>query len=601
VNRSLRKSLLSAFALLFYVGLSICTGCGPKQSAQPASTAKASSAPAPTPQGEESNRRQLLQSAINLLNSPEQFRDENQLDEQIFERLNQWQRAEGSASDDPTADDNQKSDTTGRKSDSLIDGLSPELQQLRVVKRLNSDRFNKDYDGTFLREAVILRDVADHIQPEKRDDLSVAQALFDWTVRNIQLQPQPGTDATPDEQWLARHLPLETVFFGRATPLQRAWVFMLLARQAGLDVVLLALPDARNADQPRPWVTALVDGNDLYLFDFTYGVPILGPGGKGVATLAQAAADDKILRQMDTGDRPYPRKSADLQKVTALLEASPGYLAPRLKDLESKLSGNDRIVLSFDPTSLAEKLRKLDHVDAVKLWTFPYETLQQRAKVSPDLMIAAQLERFPFSFNGDVETPSKKQSEQRSQEHQVEALRLARYLQLRGMFGSSDAERPDKMRGKELSEMMERGAKYYYLRALPRQAQIEDFARMQRQGEVLAPGRPVTKEFVDAYQTVRDDAAYWLGVVWLELGANKTAVDYLGRMTLEAYPNANSPWANGARYNLARAYEAMGKNADAIRLYEADRSPQRYGNKLRAERLKTAASEKSANGSESKK
>ena len=42
------------------------------------------------PASEDSNRRQLLQSALNLLDSPEQVEEEDQLDQQIVERLNQW-------------------------------------------------------------------------------------------------------------------------------------------------------------------------------------------------------------------------------------------------------------------------------------------------------------------------------------------------------------------------------------------------------------------------------------------------------------------------------------------------------------------------------
>ena len=49
---------------------------------------------------------------------------------------------------------------------------------------------------------------------------------------------------------------------------------------------------------------------------------------------------------------------------------------------------------------------------------------------------------------------------------------------------------------------------------------------------------------------------------------------------------SSNPWANGARYNLARCYEAISKLPEAIKLFEADRSPQRFGNRLRAERLK---------------
>jgi hypothetical protein len=585
--------------LLASIFVAASLGCGTKPSASTTpgtNTATSAAALPPTANDDSVYRRELLQSALNLLNSPEQFDSENERADQIVERLNQWRRAEKAelretndagqpATNEVIGEKNTEAKSAPEVA-SLIETLPPELQQLRVLRRLNNEAFDRTYDGLFLCEAIMLRDIANHIQPAKRDDLSIAEALFDWTVRNIQLQPQPGAEATPDELWLARHIPLESVFYGRATPLQRAWVFMLLARQAGLDVVLLAVDDPRNPDLPRPWVTALHSGDELYLFDFTYGLPIPGPNGVGVATLSQAAASDAVLRQMDTADRAYPRKAADLKKVTALIEASPGYLTPRIKDLESNLSGDDRVLLSFDPASLAEKLRKLNQIGNVKLWAFPYETLRLRLNSPDAVRRAAQLERFPFTFFAESE-PSSKKSDEQKRPDRVHALRLGRYLQLRGMYGNTEEERPSKFRGAELSETMERGAKYYLLRALPNREQLQEYARMQRQGEVFAPGQPVTKEFVDGYQTVRDDAAYWLGIIWLELGANQSAAQYLGAMTLDASPDG--PWTNGARFNLARAYEAMGKTEQAIKLYEADRSPQRYGSRLRAERLKAAS------------
>jgi hypothetical protein len=565
-----KLSLLIFTAVASIGAFLTCTGCGSNQSSSTKTGSQPTAASTETTKTDAAvNRRELLQSAVNLFNSQEQFTDENKLDEQIVERLNQWRHA------------NQSGDAKAAATpETLLETLPAELQKLRVLRLLDDPQYTqKGYDGPFIREAILLRDIKNHIQPSKLTDLSVAEALFDWTVRNIQLQAQPGADATPDELWLANHLPYDVVFFGRGTPLQRAWVFMLLARQAGLDVVLLALPDARNPDQPRPWVAALYSEGELYLFDFTYGLPIPGPGGKGIATLAQAAADDSILRQMDIPDRAYPRKAADLAKVTALIEASPGYLTSRIKELESKLSGNDRVVLSFNPSALVEKLRKVEHVGDVKLWALPYETLQQRLNVSQPVLQAAQLERFPFTIPAEPEPTSKKEDEPRRQERPIPALRLGRFLQLRGLYGNTDAERHGVPPGKELSEMMEHGAKYYYLRALPRQERLEELARMQRKGEV-------TQESLDVYQALRDDAAYWLGIVWLDLGAYKTATQYFGPLTLEASPNG--PWSNGARYNLAQAYELLGQNDEAIKLYEADRSPQRYGSRLKAERLKAA-------------
>ncbi len=363
---------------------------------------------------------------------------------------------------------------------------------------------------------------------------------------------------------------------------------MLLARQAGLDVVMLATPDAKSPDGMRPWIPALLSGGNLYLFDTMYGLPIPGPKGQGIATLAQAAADDSILRQMDIpGGRIYPKKASDLTKVIALIEASPGYLAGRMKLLESNLVGHNRLVLSVDPSALAEKLHGVKQVSEVKLWPLPYETLLARSSLPPAVERAAQLQRVPFAIPAEPEKPAANQSQDQRRQHPILPLRIGRLLQLRGMFGNIDAQRPQAQRGQELSEIVERGAKFYYLEAIPTQEQLANISLMQREGREIIPGRVLTKEFVDAYQRMRDDAAFWLGLISFEQGAYQTAAQYFGPMTLDAYPNG--PWTNGARYNLARCYEALGRLPEAIELYEADKSPQRYGDRLRADRLKSKA------------
>jgi TolA-binding protein len=130
----------------------------------------------------------------------------------------------------------------------------------------------------------------------------------------------------------------------------------------------------------------------------------------------------------------------------------------------------------------------------------------------------------------------------------------------------------------------QRGATTYYLLALPSSDQLSELIRDQQDKIAIAPGRFLSKEFVDAFQQKRDDAAFWLGVILLEQGDHRTAAQNFGPMTLDAYPDG--PWSNAARFLLAQCYEAEGKNTEAIKLYEADKTPQRYGNRLRAERLK---------------
>jgi hypothetical protein len=67
-------------------------------------------------------------------------------------------------------------------------------------------------------------------------------------------------------------------------------------------------------------------------------------------------------------------------------------------------------------------------------------------------------------------------------------------------------------------------------------------------------------------------------------GRFEVAAHWLSRPDLTA---AESPRAAGARYNLARTYEAQEKLAEAIELLQQDdSSPQQHGNRLRARGLK---------------
>jgi len=93
----------------------------------------------------------------------------------------------------------------------------------------------------------------------------------------------------------------------------------------------------------------------------------------------------------------------------------------------------------------------------------------------------------------------------------------------------------------------------------------------------LAPTRQLV------YRRAKGDASYWLGLLSYDRGKYEVAADWLEKRTLKATPKG--PWTAGAQYNLARTYEVLGKLAEAIELLEADDSPQRYGNLLRARRL----------------
>ena len=92
----------------------------------------------------------------------------------------------------------------------------------------------------------------------------------------------------------------------------------------------------------------------------------------------------------------------------------------------------------------------------------------------------------------------------------------------------------------------------------------------------------------------KTDASNWLGLIAMEQGNHRAAIDYFAKRVLEASPG--SAWTHGAKYNLARVYEAAGQPDKAIELYESDvRSPTYRGNLLRARWLGSKTSRRPVN------
>ena len=146
---------------------------------------------------------------------------------QVVNRLNQWL-----ASQAPPAD---------WQLDPLVAQLPPSLRKLPPLEDAAAWEFSS-YDGFMLEEAVWLSNLSDWARGKTLDDLDRARKLFDWTVRNIQLD-QDAVERT-------RLLPREVLLLGHGSAMERAWVFILLARQQGLDAAVLALD--RGTDRPKP-------------------------------------------------------------------------------------------------------------------------------------------------------------------------------------------------------------------------------------------------------------------------------------------------------------------------------------------------------------
>jgi tetratricopeptide (TPR) repeat protein len=367
-------------------------------------------------------------------------------------------------------------------------------------------------------------------------------------VRNVQLVPDEG--APPRRPW-------QVLAYGRGTARQRAWVFALLGRQQGLNIVVLspAPPDATESQnaigseevaEPSDlvWPAVLIEG-ELYVFDTRLGLP-LRDANDAVATLAQLRSDDSLLRRLDLDDAPYPLNAEWIAHMTAQVVADSFDLSRAAFQLEQKLAGENRVALSTNPTQVANALQGIAGIDDVRLWDFPFITLRDQLELQPPQLQTEAMAFEPFAWRPH--------------------FWKARVLHFRGRQQTAQRGR--------LGESQEATSDH------------QQAIKLYTSKEVRAPERLVQRAAPERQRiasAAQDNAAYWVGLLLYDNKRFDVAAQWLGRKELTA-PAAD--WADGARYNLARAYEALGRREEAIELYEAGIGSQRHGNRLRAKWLK---------------
>ena len=386
-----------------------------------------------------------------------------------------------------------------------------------------------------LQEAIWHRDIAAWALGDAYEKVEIASALFDWTIRNIQLDDatQPGIV----------HQPWQALMYGHGTAKQRAWVFAELCRQQQIDVAVLAFGADPLASGDK-WLTAVLADGELYLFDTSLGLPLRGADASKVATLAEIVADPELLRKFDLdAEHSYPLTAEDLQNIRADIVATPLQFSRRAAALQSMLKGEDFVVLMADADRLADALKSLQGIAAVRLWPFPYESrLAEETMKRPQRELAAQ--RFLVFSN-------------------CPRLWQARVLQFQGNKPVPVAEQDDPL-------------------AQPRRGHREATQYFQH-SEIRLP-EDVLNQLDDLkkliYTMAKADASYWLGLLSYDLGKYQVAEDWFRRRSLGAFPQG--PWTAGAIYNLARTLQKLDRTGEAIALLEADESPQRHGNRLLA-------------------
>jgi hypothetical protein len=511
-----------------------------------------------------------LVNALNLLRTLEEF-EPDQAMSQISYHLNRWLDMQPAMDDwirDPMIDDA---------------GLG-DLRRLASLNRLNSKNINRE-DVEYLRQCRWLKNIvlwaaelplpedmqgrvaaaAAELPAEEADRLAVACRLFDWSVRHIQLDPVPqlpramAAEAPPMMACAGFTMrPWETLMLGHGDAWQRARIFTLLARQAEIDAVVLA---SAPAPQSRldPWVVAVDIDGKLFLFDPELGLPLPGPGGQGIATLEQIKSDPASLEQLNIGDTlPYSRKPADIAHIVALLDASSESLAVRMLTIESRLTGDDRMALYLSPIAERKKLSSLPGIAGVQIWSVPLEAELFQASMAQMMRSDSQMAAY----------------------YQYQRSLMPHMLQARQMHFGGHFDRVMEKPG-AVMRYMESRLPEKDIDAIPTDRDVQRRLELHR-----SPGQ-TDEDWAARLQLMQivsrqnnDNAGYWLALTHYDLEDFESASNWLLKRTLEVAPNG--PWTFGARYNLARCYEALGRYEEARQQYLLDQSPQRHGNLLRA-------------------
>jgi hypothetical protein len=531
--------------------------------------------------------------ALDYLERIDEF-DEKSARSQAAYQLNRWL-------------DEQKRNSSWQP-DEMVKRLPRVVREKGVVETLGRLRFDTS-DVKYVQESVWMRQLSRWVSQQPLDplfaksfesrkselgefgteQLGIAHRLFDWTVRNIQLDellaspdeataaPKAGTgDATATAQAAEpaairgipgpgyQFEPTDVLLYGHGDVWQRMRVFTLMARQQRIDVVTLAFPGRTIPPRPRPWVSGVLLGNELYLFDMRLGMPIPRKGAEGVATLSEVLADPSLLKDLEIDEKhPYRIAPEDLAEVVALIDVVGPSLSQRLEMTERQLAGEHRTILSVPISPLAAKLRACKGITDVYLWSVPFEANWYSAAVENRLQNdpqAAAQHNFKYSMFLS-RSP----------------LVRGRITYLRGQIENKE----DQPGAKSL--LSQTRISDWNLREIDTNEDMQQQLGIQRVTRDDQQWKAQLEMFKGVLVETKQHASFWLGMCQLESGRPDASIEWLKTRTLEAFPNGF--WAALARYNLARAYEQQGDLAEAQRLLLSDKSLQEHGNYLRARLL----------------
>ncbi|MDB5390287.1 MAG: hypothetical protein JWM11_5933, partial [Planctomycetaceae bacterium] len=293
----------------------------------------------------------------------------------IVGQINQWQR--------------QSQDKDSYHVEEPLD--APTLSVLKAqlspdqIKQLSRTAFNK-YDIERLRDLLLMNASVQRAASTLKTDLERVESVFRTLVRNSDLVAVRSDDIPLS--------PFNLYLLGKLTVTERSWLFTELLRQLKVDCVLLTNAKAQGDsadttsawDASQPFLIGVLINKQVYLFDPLLGMPLTVSGtpdkASGIATLAQARADPKILRQYDIeSGKPYRISAEFLKTPRVLVCGDPSVWSYRFQRLQVAFTGNNSAVISDGLTDRNGQPGLLTRVtnwpekpwqpDQVGVWSFP--------------------------------------------------------------------------------------------------------------------------------------------------------------------------------------------------------------------------------------
>lgn len=258
---------------------------------------------------------------------------------------------------------------------------SAEEAELRSFAKLGDDEIKElrgatysNLDSQYLAECLFLRDVVRSLEVAKLPPVEQARVAFEWVCRQVVLAPWV-LQVSQEQQIVGLAPPAAVLRRGSGSGLERAYVFLAILTQLGLDGCLIGSPDAgtKPASSPYPladkeipkgpfWAVGVRVGAEVQLFDPWSGGLIFGPDGQP-ETLAKVKANPDLVKSRSV--------SADDAKASIPFLSIPlSAMAPRMIRLEGTLK-DTATRLYVSSKAIRERFRSEAKIESAAFWNAP--------------------------------------------------------------------------------------------------------------------------------------------------------------------------------------------------------------------------------------